>query len=324
MDILKRYAFPFLVFASILLSAVILLVSAENKGADSDSVSKEVADLEQGREGYSQPPIEGMPKKDSGNTDEGKDILLNNLSVVYKIERETAELFVTSLVNVREFPSVEFDRIGSLNSGDRVEQIGVCDNGWYLIEYCGRPAFIQSSCVVSIEDSDSIDHVYDGFILSDGDVPNKWLHKLDANYLQVPSNVREHFESSGWKIICTAEHLGTKFYNDTDLSIQAVNVTSSKEIWVEARDSAMESIVHEVGHYIDFNFNWVSSSEEFIRVYSSEVEAFRGLITTHESNTSSTSEYFAEAYSVSLMYADLMQLYCPKTYEFVMRYSSNL
>lgn len=237
----------------------------------------------------------------------------------FSIELCDLTMYATSSVNIRKLPSVNHEKLGVLSYGDSVEVVGKCSNGWVRVLYNDSYAYISGNYLTEQEPDEIAVPEYSGFIVADGNVSSKWLFKLEANYIKVPENVRKNFENEGWKIICTTQHLGSIFFGDSSLSIQAVNTPFDKEIWVEAREAAMTSIVHEMGHYVDFKSSWASSSTEFSAIYSEELQSFKSIVSTHENNTSTSSEYFAEAYAISIEYPDLMMQYCPKTYEFVTR-----
>lgn len=333
MDVLKKYAPQFLLFFAIFISCVIFLfvgVSKNNSEIEELLVSEEVqSDLAKEDLGSLEDGILGC-------TDTGIDFIIEpetTGSVVepvfedygwFSLESCSSVMYATSSVNIRKMPSVDYEKVGMLYFGEGILVTGVCNNGWFRVAYDSSVAYISGS-YLSESKPDSISAPsYEGLIIADGYVSDKWLYKLEANYFKVPENVRLNFQNNGWSIVCTSQHLGTKFYGDPDLSVQAVNSTSLRQIWVESREVAMSSIVHELGHYIDYTCNWASSTKEFKGIYREEVESFKSIVTTHDNNTNTESEYFAESYAVSVEYPDLMMQYCPKTYEYVMRYSNSL
>lgn len=335
----KKYIPQFLLFLAICVSCVAFLaVSGDSSESTDDEIPvvSEQSKTELAKEEKIQEGILGCHDTDSSvvvdvpSTPAVSENDSANVSVdveVYdwfSVESYNAIMYATSSVNIRLLPSVNYTKLGLLPYGDSVEVNGKCSNGWYRVLYNDGYAYISGNYLAVKEPDNLVAPEYSGFVVRDGNVDSKWLYKLEANYNKVPENVRLHFESNGWNIICTTQHLGEKFYGDSDLYIQAVNSVLDKQIWVEARDAAMTSIVHELGHYIDFNCNWVSDSEEFDLIYAEEVQFFKSIVSTHENNTNTASEYFAEAYAISIEYPDLMRQYCPKTFEYVMRYSNSL
>lgn len=241
----------------------------------------------------------------------------------FTVDEKQGTMYATSSVNIRELPTIDSSKLGMLSYGNEIEISGICNNGWYKVVYGGGDAYISGNYLSDSKPESVVVPAYNGFIVNGGGVSDKWLFKLEANYIKIPENVRLNFQTNGWSIICTNEKLGAKFFA-SDISIQAVADSSTKTIWVEAREAAMPSILHEMGHYIDWQCGHISTLSEFNSIYVAEVDTFKSIITTNSNNTASASEYFAEAYQVSLEYPDLLSQYCPLTYEFVVGCASGL
>lgn len=241
----------------------------------------------------------------------------------FSVDSQRGTMYATTSVNIRKEPSKNADKVGLLSYGNEIEISGVCDNGWYQVVYGGGVAYISGKYLTESKPSVVSYPSYEGFIVNGGNVADKWLFKLDANYCKIPENVRSSFQKNGWQIVCTSEDLGDKFFS-SQVTVQAVADKGSKTIYVEAREAAMTSILHEIGHYIDWECGWVSSTKEFLSIYKSEVDVFKSVVTTNDNNTSSATEYFAEAYQVYLEYPELLSKYCPNTYSYVVGYSESL
>ena len=160
-------------------------------------------------------------------------------------------------------------------------------------------------------------------ILNEGDVSNSLVNAVNNYYMMIPENVRNNFVSAGWTVRVTTQNLG-QLYDGTNRSILGLTFFDKKIIYIDDREAAKSSVIHEMGHYIDYCFGFVSSSNEFVEIYNSEVEVFKTIHTTHSNNIATAKEYFAEAYQVSILRPQEMIDACPRTYEFVMRYSNNL
>lgn len=55
----------------------------------------------------------------------------------------SGDMYAVSDVNVRCGPGAEYDRVGHLNRGDRVEVVGLSDNGWYEIKFKDGEYFVK-------------------------------------------------------------------------------------------------------------------------------------------------------------------------------------
>lgn len=153
-----------------------------------------------------------------------------------------------------------------------------------------------------------------------GGVSDELMQKFSKAYMMVPENVREHFTNDGWTIYATTEDIGQKYYGHK-MNILALTVTGEKAIYIDNRKKAANSLIHEMGHYIDYSNDFISSSEEFAEIYNEEVSTFRSIHSTHANNTATAVEYFAEFYMVAILDPEKVKDKCPRTYEFVMRYA---
>lgn len=61
------------------------------------------------------------------------------------VEPMSAEMYAKASVNVRKGPSTSYDRVGHLDEGEKVEVTGVCENGWYRIEFEGGEYYVGGS-----------------------------------------------------------------------------------------------------------------------------------------------------------------------------------
>jgi len=153
-------------------------------------------------------------------------------------------------------------------------------------------------------------------------VAETYVETATSYYLLVPENIRHHFENSGWGIFITKEDLGNRFgYNS---SVRGITCYSLSQIWIEDRDSAMTSVVHEMGHYLDYQLGWVSISPEFVEIWQQESGNFYLVENTHRNNTSTAMEYFAESFKAFVLKPELLQVHCPRTYGYLLIMSGSL
>lgn len=153
-----------------------------------------------------------------------------------------------------------------------------------------------------------------------GDVDEQLIKKINEAYLMIPNNVRQNYEENGWAVYVTTENLGQKYFG-RKMSILALTVTEEKAIYIDDHEKAARSVIHEMGHYIDYSFGFISSTDEFSSIFREEAEKFRSIHYTHINNTCTELEYFAESYLVMITEPDILIEYCPKTYEFLKKYS---
>lgn len=154
------------------------------------------------------------------------------------------------------------------------------------------------------------------FVQNIGGVDTALIQMFNDSYLMIPENIREKFEEDGWKISATTENLGRKYFGKK-MSILALTVTDEKAIYIDDREKARYSVIHEMGHFIDFSSGFVSGTEEFEEIFNEEVDLLRSFHKTHINNTSTAVEYFAESYQAMIIESEKMMEKCPNTYQFV-------
>lgn len=245
------------------------------------------------------------------------------------IELTEKTMYAMKNVNIRKNYDKNSEKVGELTTGDSINITGIYSNGWYRGEYQSQEVYIAGNYlsetkpeVQQVEMTPAITS-YEGFVQKEGNVDDKWLYEIEARYVAIPENIRGHFQRNGWSIVCTEYDLGARFF-DSQIKCGGVTDYENKTVWIEDRQSAMRFVPHEIGHYIDKQNGWTSSSQEFWDVYCSEVEVLRSLIKTHPNNLATPKEYFAEAYATIIVNQDLMVENCPNTYDYIMNCANSL
>lgn len=152
-------------------------------------------------------------------------------------------------------------------------------------------------------------------IKSEGDIPAERIRKIEANYEKIPENVRKCLIDSGWSYICTDSDFGRQ--NGINGSILALTVWNTKTIYIDNRKAAESAIIHETGHAVDSLNRGCSFSAEFFSIYQTERDAFCSIWNTHDSNTDTSVEYFAECFSAYVQNPSLLSEHCPATFAYI-------
>lgn len=159
-------------------------------------------------------------------------------------------------------------------------------------------------------------------VQAEGKVSTTRVNNVNAYYLGIPENVRQYLEDKGWTFICSAQSFG-KRYGYTG-SILALTVYKDKVIYIDNRKKAESAIVHEVGHAIDYSYEFTSNSQAFNDIFAVEHNNVSSFWKTHHSNTDTAVEYFAEAFQIYVQQPENLQTYCPQTYEYIQNIVSGL
>lgn len=131
---------------------------------------------------------------------------------------------------------------------------------------------------------------------------NTYLNKLNNELNKVPEKVINTFKKEGWNIYITGENLAQTHFGGKYSSVQGLTSYNKKEIIIENRPEAVrESTIHELGHFLDYYFGFISDSDEFTNIYNKEVDTFKSNI-TNSSCVRNKREFFAETFYY--MYTD--------------------
>lgn len=156
-----------------------------------------------------------------------------------------------------------------------------------------------------------------------GDVKEDLIKQVQKYFDMIPENVREAFQEDEWSVFITTENIGKKYYG-ANISLLALTIIEDKVIYIDDRKKAVKSVVHEMGHYVDYKNNFVSESKEFNEIYKEELSNFCKVHLTHKNNVSTATEYFAEVYLVAITDPERVQVNCPKSFGFIMSVSENV
>lgn len=77
-----------------------------------------------------------------------------------------------------------------------------------------------------------------------------------------------------------------------------------------------ETLLHELGHFVDFVTDYPSSSKEFKKIYKAEKSKAKSFYNTPSYTLSSAKEYFAESFNTYYSNPAKLKSKCPKTYAY--------
>ncbi len=140
-----------------------------------------------------------------------------------------------------------------------------------------------------------------------------------SNYIFLaPDCVRTLLLNNGWcYILSTSEELkelAVKYGYEED--IIGLTIYSEHKIYIS--NERIDTVIHEMFHAVDCILDFPSKTDEALTIYADEKETFLSTFPTIAYiNTSSSCEYFAEAFQQYVFYGDALQESCPKTYVWI-------
>lgn len=145
---------------------------------------------------------------------------------------------------------------------------------------------------------------YNDHIYCDGDVSSQLVSTIENVETYLPKSTLDAFIADGWHITATsaqdltllAESIGVDI---ADREIIGLTDVTTKTIWLDANTSSIiGSLLHEFGHYVDYNLGWPSKSDAFVTLYDSEHTAYSSYSSYAASDAT---EMFANLYSDLLL-----------------------
>lgn len=160
--------------------------------------------------------------------------------------------------------------------------------------------------------------------LSDSLSIDEYYAILAEVLVMVPQNVLDQFYADGWGIMITQENLSDKYFNGIYSNVMAVTDGYIKVIWISASERAIRSsVIHEMGHYIEFTYNYPNDTEAFKAIYEEERMKFVVVGGSPAQARGSSLEYFAEAFQEYFLHPDSLMINTPKTYQYIANYVAN-
>lgn len=230
------------------------------------------------------------------------------------------EMYVTQYCIVREQPNNTSEKIATYNKGEKITILTKLSNNWYMIKTNDKVGYVQSKY---LEDTNKVFMDIDGIqiesVIPDNtiQVDNREIQSSIINYAYnywyiIPENIRNNFKQNGWHILLTTKPLEEEL--NLDYSIIAVTLPKEKVIKIEATQSGIrKSLIHEVGHYIDYTNNYISKTKDFKEIY---IEESGKLDINYGQAKFNELEYFAESFRIYIS-NDTEKVLIPKTIKII-------
>lgn len=188
---------------------------------------------------------------------------------------EIAEQFINKegyIINYCISRDKDGNKVSVYNKGQKITIISKLSNNKYKIntdEYVDME-HIETSDTIFIDDNGLIIRSVkpDGIINADSDIPNNLINYAYNYWYLIPDNIRSQFKNDGWSIVITTKSLSEEV--NTDYEIIGLTLPDIKQIKIIGTQKAIrESLIHEVGHYVDISLADISKTPEFSIIYNS-------------------------------------------------------
>lgn len=153
----------------------------------------------------------------------------------------------------------------------------------------------------------------------DGNVNDSWVTAINNQLDMIPTSLIQQFQNDGWHIYCTDTNIDAVYYNSQYGAVMGTTNYYEHRILIEDRQNAVtEAVIHEIGHWYDWHLGTVTDSDEFIKIYNTETNAFKNTFSVHFYYDQK--ELFAEAFWKYITDNQTLKNGCPMLYEFIARY----
>ena len=134
------------------------------------------------------------------------------------------------------------------------------------------------------------------FLLSSENVSEGNVKTAEYELDTLPQKMINAFKNNNWTITISNENISAKYFNGSYGNVKGVTLTAYNKIIIQNRTTSIQtSIVHEMGHFLDWYFNFPSLSTEFKNIYNAEVNTFKSRI-PNSSCVSNEMEFFAHTF----------------------------
>lgn len=148
------------------------------------------------------------------------------------------------------------------------------------------------------------DEWYGDHIYCDGSISSQFVFTIENVETYLPDDTLAAFIADGWHITVTSAQDLTTLAKDLDSDTSGYSVVgltdpNTKTIWLDASTSSIiGAMLHEFGHYVDYNLGWPSKTDAFAALYDSEHDAY-SIYGSYAANN--PTEMFANLYSDLLL-----------------------
>lgn len=176
----------------------------------------------------------------------------------------------------------------------------------YLNDFREHHALAQTATVSS----------YSGVVENACGASDSFMKTVNDNLNLLPEKMRNKLIDNGWKFKVVS-HSKLKEVSGVDRSILGFTEPKDYAVYIDNREAAKNTILHESFHALDISCSFSSKSNEFGAIYKEELQAFRGIHSTSDYNVNTSTEYYAEAGQVYILNPEKLKKACPKTYDWL-------
>ena len=175
------------------------------------------------------------------------------------------------------------------------------------------------------EISDNVGSQYDLLmdIKTEGNVDSLVVERVAFELAKLPESIQQAFMDDGWTLCVTDRDLDAEYFGGRYGRVMGTSVYPERTIYISNYESAaLNSTIHEIGHWLDWHYGFGTDSEEFSKIYERENQTF---IDEYNSGcVFDTKELFAEGFYRYFIDSEYLGRTVPELHEFIENCIKNL
>ncbi len=113
-----------------------------------------------------------------------------------------------------------------------------------------------------------------------GNISDSLINVAYEELSLIPDNLQDLFVTSSWHLVISTDNLSKTYFNNKYKSVLGLTDYETSSIILEAKEKSIrESLVHEMGHFLDYITGFKTFENEFINnYYNVEIDEFKSHI----------------------------------------------
>ena len=248
----------------------------------------------------------------------------------FNIEELNKVMYAKSYVNVRNYPSAVGAKVGCLKLAQPVRVLGLTSLGWYLVEYNGENCYVSGNYLLDEEPKQEVvlettnnslaDSQLESMITFHDGVSHETQVAAYQYWSMIPEQTRARIHNNGWKIEVVNSRYLDDYYDGVSSVVGITYWGENKILMGNSVKHMRRALNHEIGHAIDYMYDWTSYSSEWYSIWEEERLKMEIQEKFDDHPIENTTEFFAECVQQYIQYNDILSRTCPRAYEYISRY----
>ncbi len=147
--------------------------------------------------------------------------------------------------------------------------------------------------------------------------------EVDYQFSLLPEKIQNLFLQDRWKISVVDYDLNRAYFDGKYEEVLGVTQYEEQTIFIaDKEEAAQRAVLHEIGHWLDHHYGWLSDSEQFRKIYQKECDNFAEIYKTVQIDNEK--ELFAEGFLQYINYPEKLRKEAPMLYAYLEDFNRNI